>query len=351
MSIEHPGILKSPRKSHLQKKALSLVRTIEAILYLTTHMTPDSYKQIVEVKNIIPELSNTKIRRLILKLKQEVQDTRRRYGVSVDDGTLKVFLESLRANTVKGKVLLVPFYILTEMFSKYPNLNFYDFPLHALLAIPLELRTVNDTNIEVYTLETIIFEDMCLLFNQAKKANDELQDTDPTKLQVKRERALTHATLIAVFDFIEAYLNGIATDYYFAQMNKLDSKGKSVLSEGQRSLRFREKLLQFPKIILGIKHPPFLESNCPEIAFLIGQAKKSRDAIVHPTSLPNLKTFEPGERETRFLSLEFEEVEQSVDSAISLVRKIETCIRGETKRVHWLRDKGEDGLFPDSTFD
>lgn len=139
-------------------------------------------------------------------------------------------------------------------------------------------------------------------------------------------------------------------DHYFAQKHKLDPKEKSALSEGQRSLRFREKLLQFPKIILGTKHPPFLENNCPEIAFLIGQAKKSRDAIVHPTSIPNLKTFEP-EREQQFHSLTFEEVEQSVDSAISLVRKIQTCIRGETKRIQWLRDRAEDGLFPDSTFD
>ena len=185
------------RKKDLKKKALSLVKIVEAVLYLTNHMTPESQEQIAKARSRIPQLSNTQVRRLIPDLKEKVKDVKETYGVLVDDGELIAFLE--RAESApKGKELLVPLHVLREMFAKYPISDFNQFPAHARIGIPLKVRETGDGRIEVYTLETILFEDMCMLFNEARKAKHEMQDADTTKVQVKRRRTLTSATLITL---------------------------------------------------------------------------------------------------------------------------------------------------------
>lgn len=48
--------------------------------------------------------------------------------------------------------------------------------------------------------------------------------------------------------------------------------------------------------------------------------------------------------------IEYDEVEQVVDNAIRLVRKIETKVYGNTDRLLWLKGRGDDGQFPDDSF-
>jgi hypothetical protein len=151
------------------------------------------------------------------------------------------------------------------------------------------------------------------------------------------------------------YLNGIASDHYLKNEKRLTTEEKQTLTEWDsknnrpKHLSLREKALKYPRMILGVEHPPLQENNCPELGFIIGKAKALRDAIVHPAARREDSEYGSDKRQLVYL-IEYDEVEQVVDNAIRLVRKIETKVYGNTDRLLWLKGRGDDGQFPDDTF-
>ena len=111
----------------------------------------------------------------------------------------------------------------------------------------------------------------------------------------------------------------------------------------------RNKAMRYPKIIMGLSDFPLQESNCPELKFVLENAVPLRDAIVHPA--PELFGELPSRRkEGDLISMTFEEMEETVDTCLRLARRIETTIRGNEDRLFWMRDRGENGFFPNSVF-
>jgi len=326
------------------KKALALLRRIEAIYILTNQLTIHNEREIHGLRNTLPQMSNNKARKVVDQLSGDLKRLRHNYGAKVPDTILLSLLKRVEA-TPEEKIFLCPKYILKTAFARYPMTNFDLLPEHAAIAISTK---AGNATIEVHTVETILFEEMCALFNEAKKAT-QISLADATKRQLKSRNALTRATLLASYYFVEAYLNGLATDHYYANYN-LNEKDMSALTEGQKTMSVREKLLQYPKIILGCKHPPLQESNCPEMAVLTGKAKDMRNAIVHASAIPNLENYVP-EKAQLIFGLTFEETEGVVDSAISLVRKLEALVKGNCDRINWLCNRAEDGSFSEKTFD
>jgi hypothetical protein len=56
------------------------------------------------------------------------------------------------------------------------------------------------------------------------------------------------------------------------------------------------------------------------------------------------------EKEAILFNIDFQMTENFVDSAISLVRKIEESVFGHNKRLPWLYDRQPDGFFPEEVF-
>ena len=45
-----------------------------------------------------------------------------------------------------------------------------------------------------------------------------------------------------------------------------------------KAISFKDKLIKYPRIILGVQHSPLQPNNCPEMGFIIGKAKIVRDS-------------------------------------------------------------------------
>ena len=54
-------------------------------------------------------------------------------------------------------------------------------------------------------------------------------------------------------------------------------------------------------------------------------------------------------KEKLFVSLGPDDVAKVIDASIALVRRMETEVHGRPQK--WLRDRDEDGLFPDDVFE
>ena len=203
--------------------------------------------------------------------------------------------------------------------------------------------------------EATLFEDMCALYNLAREASEKLKTAIDSVLAQKKLNALLRATASAAFYFVEAYLNGLAYDHFIASKNKLDEATTKKLTEWDSSLKkpaylsLRDKLLQYPRIILGVQHPPLQENNCSELDFISGKAKLLRDSTVHASPNPDRITLEPV-KELALFNVSFDEVEKVVDNAILLVREIESTIRGNENSLYWIRERGGSGFFPKIVF-
>jgi hypothetical protein len=168
---------------------------------------------------------------------------------------------------------------------------------------------------------------------------------------------LLRATVVVAFNVLEAYLNGIAFDHLELDGAELTVAEKATLSEWDfqkqrpRYISLREKLLTYPRLIIGAEHPPLQEGNCSELKFIVEMAKKLRDSIVHASPAPSAVTLE-AEKEKAVHSIDFETTERLVDATVTLIRKIEETINGDGQRLKgWLYSRSADGEFPDVVFE
>lgn len=341
----------------LKELIRKLYREYEAIYTLINAMTVDIRKEISISKNNIARIKNKNIAlKNFHKLDAEVTNLRTKYGIKVNGNELIKLVEKAE-NAEKGSILLVPKSIIGEAFSNYKAAlpDFDTFPEHMRIGIDVGIIRERQGTVELFLLETILFEDMCAIFNLSKEYAQKASGTMTAKKLTKIANSLYRATVTTAFFFVEAYLNGLAADYYSKNRDRLDAKTKALLTEWDsvqkknKYLSLRDKALQYPRIILGTQHSPLQENNCQELKFMVNKAKDLRDAIVHASALPDLESYNQ-EKESVVFNINYAEVVQVVDNAIALVRRLETTIYGNDKRLFWLIDRNAGGIFPETVF-
>jgi hypothetical protein len=247
-------------------------------------------------------------------------------------------------------------------------------PEHTSLLIDVHGNTPRGKPGEVRIIEAALFEDMCALFNRAWHLIEPSKSPTAKASVIKESAAMRRGSVLAAFYLLEAYLNSIAFDHLVHRGKELSEKDLERITEwdekkgGQRLVSFRDKLLHYPRIILGLDAPPIQENNCAEAAYLLQEAKSFRDAVVHANPRPTRETLEP-EKEIRFWRIgsstpiqyvaedsspqdeEPSDWVRSVDSAIALIRRIEVLIHGSQERLFWIQDRTEAGFFDESVFE
>lgn len=341
----------------IRLKALRLYRIYEAILVLTNSMTVETRKGMEASKNAIKSKKGWEVRNFVKTIKMEVSKLKKHYGVKVSNLDLLKLLEEVES-APPGLFLLIPKYFLKEYFEFYNNVfpDFNDLPDHIRVGVDRGTVRQREGYGELYLLEAKIFEDMCALFNLSREQYLKWDKNNPCKKIIKFYEALSRATIAGAFYLLEAYLNGIAFDYYIKNKECLDEETITILTEWDSNknrpkyVAFRDKALQYPRILLGASHPPFQENNCPDLAFIIEKGKSLRDAIVHASPMLTDLEMIISKKEGAFFRVDFMDVEQMVDNAIALIRKIEAKIYGNEKRLFWLKNRGGDGYFCEEVF-
>jgi hypothetical protein len=340
----------------IRSEAKRLFRETEAICTLVKSITADTRPHFAKIKKGLDTWDKARLQKFLLKAQQEIGNLRKNYGVKVPNSELVEILDW--AESKSGNLLpLLPKYTLREIFDCYERVmpDFADLPEHTDIAVDSSDQAGLGKT-ALFLLEAMLYEDMASIFNLMKEHQLRLNhEKDPLKVH-KTLGSLCRGTLAAAFYFVESYLNGIAFDHYVLHEGALGPKEKEALLEWDfaknraKHLSLREKALQYPRIILGTAHPPLQESNCPELAFIVEKSKTLRDAIVH--AAPRLRSDPSGsdKRQTVYLIGPID-VETAVDNVVRLVRRIETTVRGNKRRISWLYDRASDGFFPDAAFE
>lgn len=339
----------------LRSKAIQLYVEYEAIYCLIGGMTTEYRRKFDLTKEKIKTLTRPALRKFISDITKEIILHRRLYGARASNNEFLVIFDKAR-EAANGKACLIPKHMLKDLFAHYEKVipNFDSLREHTRIAIDLGTFRERPGSVELYLLEAILFEDICALFNLCLDYKSKVTSKSP-KVFIKTTDALFRATVTATYFFVEAYLNGIAFDFYIRKENQLDEKTKSLLTEWdfkngrEKYISLREKCLQYPKIITGAAHPPLQESNCPELDYFLKKAKFLRDSIVHASPKQDMQTYDPV-KEKVFYDSNSDELEMIIDNSILLVERIEGIIRGDLKCLWWLAHRDNNGYFSEHVF-
>lgn len=263
----------------------------------------------------------------------------------------------------------VPKYFLGEVFDGYSRLipDWDSYPAQCLFGFDFGGAYEQTKSFEFFLPEVVLYEDMCLAYNLAVMSKYEPRPGVIDKLRSKTYKLHLRTAVLSAFYFVEAYLNGVAFDFYFRMKGdrQLSDEDTDRLGEydsqrnRERWLSFRDKMLQYPKIVLGgLKDPPLTESNCDEMKILLEEARTLRDSLVHNSPKIELEVVDGkrqliGKKVRSIIDVKFGEVTKIVDASVGYVKKLEALLQahGHRRKMDWLFERDENGVFPPKTFD
>ncbi len=336
--------------------------------------------------------SPSQLREQVTKLDAMIRARRRRLGISDNyDAVVSAFAErdpDLLTHD-RDRLPYVPALALNAMMDRpdraFPVLP--HLPAHAWMALDtFGTRSAPET--EHYLPEAMLFEDMAAFYNRSVQLLKTVESQRPRKRDIKELNATRRACVLAAFYFVEAYLNGIAFDF-LAEIDQVEFTKHVVFQQAydhgafvsrhpemshddldlllecnckrdkaEQFVAFEKKCIQYPRIAsrqADAGKPPIQEANCPELKYLLNEAKSLRDAIVHQSPRVEPLTPEQG-KQLRFFdfanySLTRDICGQVVDHAIRFVRRVDAALRWKPGEIDdWLIDRAPGGSFPESVF-
>ena len=336
------------------ERARRLYERYEALLIIAQHLDARGHKRLADIREHLSALKGEPLRGALRDLRETIAQLSTHIGLTVSPRILCEVIAAARKATPKNSYLNIAKFQLAEWCTKYENVmpGFSKYPPHPRIAIDIHGLRPDTKGVEIFQLEASLFEDMASLWNLTLDMADSMSyDADSSKVRHKSGKALKRATAKAVFSLLEGYLNGLSADILTA--NQVSPAELSQLAEWDyeraksRPLSLRHKLLTYPRIALGLKHPILDENNCDEVEVLVTLEKSLRHALIHP----NLRAWNDECREDVYWNLSLDDVAILIDTALSLIEKIEASLQhmfGDASV--WLSRRGSSGRFDAEAF-
>lgn len=313
-----------------------------ALIALNRSVTPRMLDILTRTRRLIQTGTSDRLSEAEFILDTNIQNAELRAGWKGDQPFLLGLIGLYRKNRLS--VLNLPKWLIDQLFRNYEEV----FPTWKRIHPHCYVHFDFDGNdLDVYLPEASLYEDMCFAYNQAVdcKGSD-------TKSGVKAHAFYMRSAIISAFNFVESFLNGLAFDFVTTCRRTLPVDDRDLLTEWdskrkrQRYLKFRDKVVQYPKIMLNRKTPPFTESNCPAFQTLMENIR-FRDAVVHSSP----KVVDGGvEKISNLIGIQFSNATDVVDAAIELVKLVDDEVNKGKYDNTWLIIRATDGKFPPDAF-
>jgi hypothetical protein len=352
-------------RDRFRKRLSSLIDEYEAMLVLLAQMNPSLRNRFQAERQALSEASKRELQKAIIRLNEELKRFRRETGATQRIGTYAPFLKAQVQNIAqRGFVLSLPIYMALFLFKNYPNVServaSHDIPIHAFLEIDYEGSYESPEYLQFQIPEAMLFEDMCSFWNEASEISVDLARVYNEKLNIKRRQALLRGAVSSAFYMVEAFCNGIAFDVFLNCWDSISDNDRQRITEWDvargrpKYQTVRDKILHYPRMLVGSSSPLIQENNSPELAFFMTSAKELRDAIVHANAAPDytsitVKSLIPPKWQA-LLHLNRDICAEVVDCSISVIEQIASAIDRQ-KSVFWLQRRGPNGLFHASVFE
>src|SRR6266705_845369 len=341
-------------RDKLRAQLSNLIDEYEAMIILLAHMNRTVKTRLDAERAALATANKRQLQLGIDKLSAQIKKLRSKTGATQPLGIYRRFLEVQVTVVPQGEFILsLPAYLALSLFSKYPrvakSLEEDTPPPHAAIEIDYRGRYEPQERFQFHILEAMLFEDMCMFWNEATAIRPEAKRPHSEKIQVKRLAAVLRAAVSSAFYMVEAFCNGIAVEVVLSRRDSLTDKELQRVTEWdaakgtRRFVSVRDKLFLYPRLLVGAPAPLVQENNSPELSYFLSSAKEFRDAIVHANPAPDYETLAPQKSQT-FMRLNYGECAKIIDCSVSVIEQISTAT-GRRKSVFWLQHRQENGLF------
>ena len=345
----------------LKAQILAKCDTLQAILAFNYCLYPDDKVRLDATRNSVSGATKRVLRDMHEHVSDNLAIVARQFGSIKKPKEFAAWF--IEASFASADVLSVSKAVIdTEFFSSFCDGHqiWKIFPPH--LNLCLHFNRVVSKGIPVFDYflpEAILYEDMALAYNEALAIKSELPTgiLNAPNIEVKKLNLRLRTTLLSAFYFLEAYMNGIAFDFHYFNKSSLTAEQEDLLLEWDSSKNKRSfvslerKIIDYPKLILGSKHPPLTVTNCPSLGILLGNAKFYRDSIVHQS--PKIADPSEGAEKVRWLlELRLTHVTEVVDAAVGFVLQLDKVLGRYGFAAAWVHPRSYEppGQFPDEAF-
>ena len=344
-------------RDKLHRSLEAMLNEYEAMLVILAMMNADAKSHLKSYRESIESLTKRELHQALADTKVRIQDIRSKSGATLPNGEYALLLAANPAGP--GNVLELPAYLAVRLFNRYPRvasaLANRELPLHALIELDVHGRYERLNRLQYFILEATLFEDMCAFWNEACTIEGPKVNPHAAKATLKKRSALHRATVSAAFYMVEAYCNGLAFEARLTRGDQLSERELELITEWDQERErskftsIRDKLLHYPRILMGAAAPLLQENNCPELNYFLTAAKEFRDAIVHPS--PRFDADSLVSKKVRaYMRLGPGECAEIIDAAIAVIYRI-GAVTERTKCLFWLQRRTTDGRFADSVFE
>jgi hypothetical protein len=169
-----------------------------------------------------------------------------------------------------------------------------------------------------------------------RNAHDELlRNRGAIGALIRQKLFAARSTVIACFNLMEAYLNGIAWDYLRTTDTNLLSNRSKKLLEDSTSATTREKLQKYPEIIAGIS--PWSKDDADTTQFL-EIVKPFRDSLVHPSPFAAPEKFGGYDKLRLLYRIDKDTADLAASITAKLVVRIHNHIKPNVALPPWLEE-------------
>lgn len=334
----------------------TLLDEYEAMLILLAQMNSATKRHIDSHRKSIRSLKKSKLLQAVADTKARIKVLRTDTGATLPVGG---YTKLLASNLVPAdKVIMLPANVAVVLFEKYPRvaeaLRQHELPFHTHIELDSHGRYTPQSQFQFHILEASLFEDMCAYWNEACSIEIPNQRPHAAKRQLKQLAALHRAAVSAAFYMVEAYCNGLAFEALSIREAELSDRERELITErcanGDRPkyASIRDKILHYPRILMGVSTPLIQESNCQDLEYFLSAAKKYRDAVVHASPRVDHESL-ISEKVQLYFRLDHAECANILDSAIGLVFSM-AAATDRSKCLFWLQRRLPDGRFDESVF-
>jgi hypothetical protein len=141
--------------------------------------------------------------------------------------------------------------------------------------------------------------------------------------------------VIACFNLMEAYLNGIAWDYLRAADTATLSNRSKRLLEDSSSASIREKLQKYPELIAGVS--PW-NTDETDMAQFLDVVKPFRDSLVHPSPFAAPEKFGGYDKLRLLYRTDKETADLAASKTAKLVIRIHKHIKPDSPLPPWMAE-------------
>ena len=280
-------------------------------------------------------------------LRGEVAKFCRQNFVELEPESLSELFDVVFANKSSWRVPLVDF---IRQFGAFRDGKLSGAPLHCTIHIsPWELQTEFP--------ETLLMKDLAITFNDAIDIEEhrllpyralpwrkwkEARTRPEIGDLVRRRDAFLRACLLACFNLIEAYVNGLAWDYVETHdVSRLTDEKQNTLTGRKRLVNIEDKLIRIPALVAEKATGPLHQSREPMKSFL-DIVKPYRDAIVHASPFSAPLKFGGYDKLTKLYELNVVTVRMAVEITISMIGEIHRFVGGAGQLPQWVLPRAKD---------